>query len=99
MRRVSSSMSEGGPPAEASGEADAPFRSACVQQRVRQHYLWHGDLLADVDSFATFRLWLEERLPRVTQTAEGYFTAALVRRPREATGGFPPPHPLRPRPR
>jgi hypothetical protein len=58
---------------------DAPFRSAAVAEKVRQQHLWHGDLLADGASFGAFRAWLEERLPRVTQTPEGYFTAALVR--------------------
>ena len=58
---------------------DAPFRSRTLAEKVAAHHLWHGDLLADGPSFATFRAWLEERLPRVTQTGEGYFTAALVR--------------------
>ena len=79
------SASAEGPPAEEppgsshGGEPDAPFRSASVGRQVMQHHLWHGDLLADAISFAQFRQWLEARLPRVTQTAEGYFTAALVR--------------------
>ena len=60
-------------------DEDASFRSSSLAEKVRQHHLWHGDLLADAQSFATFRAWVEERLPRVTQTAEGYFTAALVR--------------------
>jgi hypothetical protein len=38
-----------------------------------------GDVLADAAGFAAFRSWLEARLPRVSQTSEGYFTAALVR--------------------
>jgi hypothetical protein len=68
------------PPAEAShGDEDAPFRSPALSAKVREHYLWHGDLLAGRESFSSFRAWLEERLPRVTQTPEGYFTAALVR--------------------
>ena len=75
-------MERGGGSPECSGCAageDAPFRSPALAQRVAQHHLWHGDLLADGASFAAFRAWLEERLPRVTQTGEGYFTAALVR--------------------
>jgi hypothetical protein len=74
---------QAGSPAEAGGslsaEDDAPFRSAAISAKVMQHHLWHGDLLGDADGFASFRAWLEQRLPRVTQTEEGYFTAALVR--------------------
>ena len=69
----------GGAGPSCASEEDAPFRSRAVAEKVRQHPLWHGDLLADPASFAAFRAWLEERLPRVTQTPEGYFTAALVR--------------------
>jgi hypothetical protein len=65
--------------APADEQPDAPFRSRAVAEKVRQQHLWHGDLLADGASFGAFRAWLEERLPRVTQTPEGYFTAALVR--------------------
>jgi hypothetical protein len=64
---------------QSSDAEDAPFRSRAVVEKVRQHHLWHGDLLADAASFGAFRAWLEERLPRVTQTPKGYFTAALVR--------------------
>ena len=38
-------------------EEDAPFRSRALAEKVRQHHLWHGDLLADPASFAAFRAW------------------------------------------
>lgn len=87
------SFGEGGSPrseeggASLSPDADAPFRSAAVAEKLRQHHLWHGDLLAGGGAFAPFRAWLEARLPAVTQTTAGYFTAALVRHGAAAARG------------
>ena len=59
--------------------SDAAFQSRAVAEKVQECNVQHGDLLADAAAFGDFRAWLEDRLPRVVQTSEGYFTAALVR--------------------
>ena len=45
---------------------DASFHSVAVQEAVRHHQLWHGDLLSDADAFAKTRAWLVERLPQAS---------------------------------
>ena len=60
-------------------DRDAAFQSRAVAEKVQECNVQHGDLLADAAAFGDFRAWVEDRLPRVVQTSEGYFTAALVR--------------------
>jgi hypothetical protein len=60
-------------------DRDAAFQSRVVAEKVQECNVQHGDLLADGAAFGDFRAWVEDRLPRVVQTSEGYFTAALVR--------------------
>ena len=54
---------------------DAPFRSKAIAAQIEKA----GDIFESVENWNKVKAWLEERLPKVTQTKEGYFSASLVR--------------------